>query len=112
LRSANHYRTYTDDEVALLPYVKNQIDRGQTIGGLVAIGRERLVAKATQTARTEASETQPYERLLSELMGLLDPLRRESFERRLNGAIAVIPFEEALYGILLSLQTPVGQFMA
>ena len=58
------------------------------------------------------SETQPYERLLSELMGLLNPLRRGSFERRLNGAIAVIPFEEALYGILLSLQTPVGQFMA
>ncbi len=109
LRSANRYRTYTDDEVALLRYVKNQIDRGQTIGDLVAIGRERLVANATLTARSEASEIHPYERLLSELIRLLDPLKREAFECRLNGAVAVIPFEEALYGILLPLQTRVGQ---
>lgn len=108
-RSANHYRTYTDDEVALLRYVKAQMDQGQRIGDLAAIGRERLVADATRTARTEAAETTPYERLLTELMGLLDPLKRESFERRLNGAVAVIPFEEALYGILLPLQTRVGQ---
>lgn len=108
-RSANHYRIYTDDEVALLRYVKAQMDQGQTIGDLVAIGREQLVAEATRTARTEASETQPYERLLHELIGLLNPLRRESFERRLNGAVAVIPFEEAIFGILLPLQTRVGQ---
>jgi DNA-binding transcriptional MerR regulator/methylmalonyl-CoA mutase cobalamin-binding subunit len=108
-RSANRYRTYTDDEVALLRYVKAQIDQGQSIGDLVAIGRERLAADATLTARTEASETVPYEGLLAKLIGLLDPLRRESFERRLNGAVAVIPFEEALHGILLPLQTRVGQ---
>lgn len=108
-RSANRYRTYTDDDVALLRYVKIHIDQGQSIGDLVAIGRERLMADATQMARTEASETQPYERLLSELIRLLDPLKRESFECRLNGAVAVIPFEEALYGILLPLQTRVGQ---
>jgi methanogenic corrinoid protein MtbC1 len=42
-------------------------------------------------------------------MQLLQPLRRDSFERRLNGAVAVIPFEEALHGILLPLQTRVGQ---
>ncbi|MCS6302624.1 MAG: MerR family transcriptional regulator [Nitrospira sp.] len=108
-RSANRYRIYTDDEVALLRYVKAQMDQGQTIGDLVAIGREQLVAEATRTARTEASETQPYERLLHELIGLLNPLRRESFERRLNGAVAVIPFEEAIFGILLPLQTRVGQ---
>jgi len=31
------------------------------------------------------------------------------FEKRLNGAVAVIPFEEALHGILLPLQEQVGQ---
>lgn len=108
-RSANRYRIYTDDEVALLRYVKAQMDQGQTIGDLVALGREQLVASATRIARTDASETQPYERLLTELMRLLDPLKRESFERRLNGAVAVIPFEEALFGILLPLQIRVGQ---
>lgn len=109
LRSANRYRTYTDDEVALLRYVKAQMDKGQSIGDLVATGRERLVAEAARSAVTEPSETEPYERLLNELIKLLDPLRRESFERRLNGAVAVIPFEEALYGILLPLQIRVGQ---
>src|SRR5690242_17760294 len=109
LRSANRYRTYTDDEVALLRYVKAQMDKGQSIGDLVATGRERLVAEAARSAVTEPSETEPYERLLNELIQLLDPLRRESFERRLNGAVAVIPFEEALYGILLPLQIRVGQ---
>jgi DNA-binding transcriptional MerR regulator/methylmalonyl-CoA mutase cobalamin-binding subunit len=109
LRSTNRYRTYTDEEVALLRYVKSKLDQGQTIGDLAALGREGLLANATRTARTEASETQPYERLLNELMQLLQPLRRDSFEHRLNGAVAVIPFEEALYGILLPLQTRVGQ---
>lgn len=108
-RSANRYRTYTDDEVALLRYVKAQMDEGHTIGDLVKIGREQLIADATRTARTEASETTPYERLLSELIKLLDPLKRQSFERRLNGAVAVISFEEALFGILLPLQIRVGQ---
>jgi MerR family transcriptional regulator, light-induced transcriptional regulator len=109
LRSANRYRTYTDEEVALLRYVKSRLDQGQTIGDLATLGREELLANATRAARTEASETQPYERLLNELMQLLQPLRRDSFERRLNGAVAVIPFEEALHGILLPLQTRVGQ---
>jgi methanogenic corrinoid protein MtbC1 len=31
------------------------------------------------------------------------------FEKRLNGAVAVFPFEEALHGILLPLQEQVGQ---
>jgi len=32
-----------------------------------------------------------------------------TFEKRLNGAVAVVPFEEALHGILLPLQEQVGQ---
>ncbi len=63
------------------------MDQGQRIGDLAAIGRERLAADATRTARKEAAETMPYERLLTELIGLLDPLKRESFVRRLNGAV-------------------------
>lgn len=108
LRSANRYRSYTDDEVALLRYVKLQLDQGQSIGDLVAMGREQLAALAVGMAREAAPHTPPYHRLLEELTMLLDPLNREAFERRLNGAVAVIPFEEALFGILLPLQTRIG----
>jgi MerR family transcriptional regulator, light-induced transcriptional regulator len=108
-RSANRYRTYTDEDVALLRYLKREMDQGQSIGNLAALGREHLVKGATEAARSIASALPPYERLLDELVKLLAPLRRESFERRLNGSVAVIPFEEALYGILLPLQMRVGQ---
>jgi methanogenic corrinoid protein MtbC1 len=36
-------------------------------------------------------------------------LDRVTFEKRLNGAVAVVPFDEALHGILLPLQERVGQ---
>src|SRR6476620_2861732 len=45
---------------------------------------------------------------IGELVTALNPLDRETFERRLNGAVAVIPFEEALHKILLPLQERVG----
>ena len=108
-RSANRYRIYSDEEVALLRYVKNEMDKGQSIGDLIAVGREKLLASATRVAAAEAVASPPYERVLHELVSTLEPLNRNSFERRLNGAVAVIPFEEALYGILLPLQTRVGQ---
>ncbi len=108
-RGANRYRIYTDDEVALLRYVKNEMNRGQSIGDLIAVGREKLLASATCVAAADAVDSPPYERVLGELVGALQPLNRNSFERRLNGAVAVIPFEEALYGILLPLQSRVGQ---
>jgi methanogenic corrinoid protein MtbC1 len=50
----------------------------------------------------------PHERLLDELVALLEPLRKSQFEQKLNGAVAVIPFEEAVQRILLPLQRRVG----
>jgi methanogenic corrinoid protein MtbC1 len=50
-----------------------------------------------------------FGRLLRELVSSLNPLDRVTFEKRLNGAVAVIPFDEALHGILLPLQEQVGQ---
>jgi methanogenic corrinoid protein MtbC1 len=50
-----------------------------------------------------------FGRLLRELLSTLDPFDRVTFEKRLNGAVAVVPFEEALHGILLPLQEQVGR---
>jgi DNA-binding transcriptional MerR regulator/methylmalonyl-CoA mutase cobalamin-binding subunit len=107
-RSANRYRTYTDEDVALLRHLKREMNQGETIGNLAALGREHLLKAATGAARLVASTLPPYERVLHELVELLDPVDKVSFERRLNGAVAVVPFEEALHGILLPLQQRIG----
>ena len=108
-RSSNRYREYSDQEVALLRFVKAQMEQGATIGALAAEGCDLLVARMQFATPVSAEEQQPHDRLLDELIGSLDPLDKAGFERRLNGAVAVIPFEEALQRILLPLQRRVGE---
>jgi len=108
-RSSNRYREYSDEDVALLRFVKVQMAQGATIGGLAEEGRNSLVARMRAATPMSAEEQHPHERLLDELMGALTPLDKAGFERRLNGAVAVIPFEEAIQRILLPLQRRVGE---
>ncbi|NJN69221.1 MAG: MerR family transcriptional regulator [Nitrospira sp.] len=37
-RSLNHYREYSDEDIALLRFVKTQMEQGATIGGLATEG--------------------------------------------------------------------------
>ena len=108
-RSSNRYREYSDEEVALLRFVKAQMEQGATIGSLAAEGHDSLVARMRVATPVSAEGQKPHERLLDDLMGSLDPLDKAGFERRLNGAVAVIPFEEAVQRILLPLQRRIGE---
>ena len=108
-RSSNRYREYSDEEVALLRFVKAQMDQGATIGALAAEGHDPLIARMRVATPVSVEEQKPHERLLDDLAGSLDPLDKAGFERRLNGAVAVIPFEEAVHRILLPLQRRVGE---
>lgn len=108
-RGPNRYRLYTDEDVALLRYLQGEMETGESIGELAAIGRDELLRRMRATVPSPAIASPPLESLLRELVGALDPLDRIVFERRLNGAVAVIPFEEALHGILLPLQERVGE---
>jgi DNA-binding transcriptional MerR regulator/methylmalonyl-CoA mutase cobalamin-binding subunit len=108
-RSSNRYREYNDEEVALLRFVKAQMEQGATIGALAAEGHDSLVARMRIATPVSAEEQKPHERLLDDLMRSLDPLDKAGFERRLNGAVAVIPFDEAVQRILLPLQRRVGE---
>ena len=108
-RSSNHYREYSDEEVALLRFVKAQIEQGATIGGLAAEGHDALVARMRIATPVAPAEQTPHDRLLNDLIGSLDPLDKAGFERKLNGAVAVIPFEEGLHRILLPLQRRIGE---
>ena len=108
-RSSNRYREYSDEEVTLLRFVKAQMEQGATIGALAVEGHDSLVARMRVATPVSAEEQKPHDRLLDDLMGSLDPLDKAGFERRLNGAVAVIPFDEAVQRILLPLQRRIGE---
>ena len=108
-RSANRYREYSDDDVALLRFLKGELERGQTIGALAVEGRESLLQRMRVSSSSLPEELKPHDNLIDELVSHLDPLDRVRFEMKLNGAIAVIPFEEAVQRILLPLQRRVGE---
>jgi methanogenic corrinoid protein MtbC1 len=109
LRSANRYREYSDEDVALLRFLKEELDRGQTIGALAVEGRDSLLQRMRASTAPSRQDLTPHDHLLDELVALLDPVDKTQFERKLNGAVAVIPFEEAVQRILLPLQRRVGQ---
>lgn len=108
-RGANRYRNYSDEDVALLRYLKEQLDAGGSIGELSKLGREELLSRARASAPQVSFVDNTFSRLLRELLSTLSPFDRVTFEKRLNGAVAVVPFEEALHGILLPLQEQVGE---
>ena len=108
-RGANRYRNYSDEDVALLRFLKEQLDAGGSIGELSKLGREELLGQARASAPQVSFVDNIFSGLLRELLSTLDPFNRVTFEKRLNGAVAVVPFEEALHGILLPLQEQVGQ---
>jgi MerR family transcriptional regulator, light-induced transcriptional regulator len=113
-RGANRYRNYSDEDVALLRFLKEQLDAGGSIGELAKLGREELLGRARASAPRVSFVDNAFSRLLRELLSTLNPFNRVTFEKRLNGAVAVVPFEEALHGILLPLQNqlPVAEFGA
>ena len=109
IRGPNRYRLYSDEDVALFRYLKDETDRGASIGELAELGRDELLRRC-KLAELESRKTNPpIERLIDELIHALQDHDRLLFERRLNGAVAVIPFEESLQRILLPLQVRVGE---
>lgn len=109
IRGENRYRLYTDEDVVLFRYLKSQVDQGMAIGELSEQGLERLREKAQRVFVETYREPPPSERLVTELSQALEENDRAGFERKLNGALAVIPFEEAVHRFLLPLQEQVGQ---
>lgn len=108
-RATNRYRNYSDEDVRLLRFLKEQLDTGASIGELSKLGREELLSRARATTPQVSFVDNAFSRLIQELLSSLNPFNRVVFEKRVNGAVAVIPFEEALHGILLPLQEQVGQ---
>lgn len=109
VRGPNRYRLYSDEDVALFRYLKEQTDRGSSIGELADLGREELLRRSKLALMESGQANPPMQRLIDDLINALREHDRSEFERRLNAAIAVLPFEESLHRILLPLQIRVGE---
>ena len=88
---------------------RSQLDAGGSIGELAKLGREELLGRARVSAPRVSFADNTFNRLLREFLSTLNPLYRVIVEDRLNGVVEVVPFEEALHGILLPLQEQAGQ---
>jgi methanogenic corrinoid protein MtbC1 len=109
VRGANRYRLYNDEDVRLFRYLKAKSDEGMSIGELAKVGREQLLEQAQGEFVAAPVEPPPSERLIGDLTQALQKHDHVGFERKLNGALAVIPFEEALHRFLLPLQEHIGE---
>lgn len=108
-RGANRYRLYNDEDVRFFRYLKARVDEGTSIGELAEVGREKLLGQIQEEFVEGADSLPPSQSLVADLIQTLISYDRAGFERKLNGALAVIPFEEALHRFLLPLQVQVGQ---
>ncbi|WP_454062882.1 MerR family transcriptional regulator [Candidatus Nitrospira salsa] len=107
-RGKNRYRQYTDEDVKFFRYLKEEVDKGQAIGALAELGRKELL-KRSKVALIELSQVEaPADQLVLELISAVQQHALDVFERKLNGALAVIPFEEALQRFLFPLLERVG----
>ncbi|NGZ99330.1 MAG: hypothetical protein CV089_25015 [Nitrospira sp. WS110] len=79
-RGANRYRNYSDEDVALLRYLKEQLDAGASIGDLARVGREELMNRVRAATPRATIVDNTFNRLLRELLSALEPLDRVTFE--------------------------------
>ena len=107
-RGKNRYRQYTDEDVKFFRYLKAEVDKGHSIGTLAELGLEELL-KRSKVASVEVPQVEaPAEQLVSELTRIVQQHALDAFEQKLNGALAVIPFEEAMHRFLFPLLERVG----
>ncbi len=62
-RSANRYREYTDEDVSLFRFLKEEMDQGQTIGGLAMEGRDSLLQRMHASSIPKQQEFAPHRRV-------------------------------------------------
>src|SRR5512141_1141494 len=65
-RGANRYRNYSDEDVALLRYLKDQLDAGGSIGDLARLGREELLNRMRAASPRTSFIDNTFDRLLRE----------------------------------------------
>jgi MerR family transcriptional regulator, light-induced transcriptional regulator len=108
-RGDNRYRIYSQEDVDLLIYLKNQLEEGFAIGELASLGRENLINQMqSKKDRADASDSLPLERIHNLLVSSFTPFDRIKFVRALNESASLLAFDEVFYKIFIPLQRKVG----
>lgn len=112
-RGENRYRVYDQMDVDLLIYLNELIGQGYSIGELAALGRPELLRRMQAAKKQDRDRTgAAHDRILNDLVSSLSPFQRQQFDLRFNEAVALLPFEEVFFKILIPLQHKVGDMWA
>lgn len=109
VRGLNGFREYSSADITLLRFLKSEVDRGIRIGELAFLTREELSRRAEEENTKDAPSGGSRATVVADLLDSLQPLDVTRFERRLNEAVSMVPFEQALSETLLPLQLKVGE---
>ncbi|QPJ65708.1 MAG: MerR family transcriptional regulator [Candidatus Nitrohelix vancouverensis] len=108
-RGDNRYRMYSQTDVDLLLYIKDEIDKGFAIGELASLGRERLLEQMiAKKSRPDRLADKPLDRIHDMLIASLVPFDKAKFIQIFNESVALLSFNEVFYKIFLPLQRKVG----
>src|SRR5262252_2786778 len=91
-RAGNRYREFDDEDVQLLRYICQQIDRGRAIGELAAEGREALLRQSTNSDGQPAATQPEHAGLIDALVDAAQRLDKSRLETKLAEGAALYSF--------------------
>jgi DNA-binding transcriptional MerR regulator len=111
-RAGNRYREFDDEDVRLLRYICQQIDRGRAIGELAAEGREALLRQSV-AAETHAPAIQPdHAILIDALLEAAKYLEKSRLEAKLAEGAALYSFTTLLTAVVTPWMYRMGELWA
>jgi hypothetical protein len=107
-RAGNRYREYDDDDIALLRYIRLQIEQGRTIGELAAEGRQALLYRLQAPLPAPPSADHETPCLIDELLGYICCLDKPRLDTRLAELAAFTSCMTLLTTVLTPLMHRLG----
>ena len=98
-RAGNRYREFDDEDVQLLRYICQQIDRGRAIGELAAEGREALLRQSAALDEPPATFQPEHACLIDALVDAAQQLDKGRLEAKLAEGAALYSFTTLLTAI-------------
>lgn len=114
-RGTNRYRLYSDSDVRLLKYVRDEVVHGASVHAMAALGRQRLEELSSAQHAGEAHQqaiTATPGWCVEEAIEAIKQYDLPKIEALLQQASAAMPFASAIRAIDMPLMTIVGELTA
>ncbi|MDH5562606.1 MAG: MerR family transcriptional regulator [Nitrospirota bacterium] len=108
-RGPNGYRTYREDDIQFLLYLKSQLTNGETIGQLSQIGETHLRQAMKDLSSHFASLPNQFQSDARRIIHAAQNQDYDSIHRSIAGWILQLGLEEAMGGILFPLLRFIGE---